>query len=38
MTLGETADPMLVHGGDSTHARADHLMLSWRDLGTSPAQ
>lgn len=35
---GEIADPVLVHGGDSTHARADHLVLSWRDLGLGTAR
>lgn len=34
---GEIADPVLVYGGDSTQARADHLVLSWRDLGLDHA-
>ena len=30
---GEAADPLLVYGGNDSHARADHAVLSWRDLG-----
>lgn len=33
----EAAMPVLVYGGDDSHARVDHQVLSWRDLG-SPAQ
>ena len=29
----EAADPLLVYGGDASHAQADHGVLSWRDLG-----
>ena len=29
----EAAAPLLVYGGDSSHERADHGVLSWRDLG-----
>ena len=29
----EAAAPLLVYGGDSSHQRADHQVLSWRDLG-----
>jgi predicted AAA+ superfamily ATPase len=28
----QAADPVLVYGGDSSHARADHSVLSWRDV------
>ena len=28
----EAADPLLVYGGDDSHQRADHAVLSWRDL------
>ena len=28
----QAADPLLVYGGDSSHVRADHQVLSWRDL------
>ncbi len=28
----EAADPLLVYGGDDSHARADHAVLSWRDV------
>lgn len=28
----QAADPLLVYGGDHTHARTDHTVLSWRDL------
>ena len=29
----EAAAPVLVYGGDSSHARVDHQVLSWQDLG-----
>jgi predicted AAA+ superfamily ATPase len=29
----EAAAPLLVYGGDASHARADHQVLSWQDLG-----
>ena len=29
----EAAAPVLVFGGDSSHQRSDHQVLSWRDLG-----
>ena len=29
----EAAAPVLVYGGHSSHARADHQVLSWQDLG-----
>ncbi len=33
-TVGvEAAAPVLVYGGGSSHARADHQVLSWQDLG-----
>ena len=31
----DAASPLLVYGGDTSHARADHQVLSWRDLGFS---
>lgn len=31
----EAAEPVLVYGGNSSHARADHRVLSWQDLGWS---
>ena len=31
----DAASPLLVYGGDTSHARADHHVLSWRDLGFS---
>ncbi len=31
----QAADPVLVYGGPSSHAREDHRVLSWRDLGVS---
>jgi hypothetical protein len=33
----EAVDPVLVWGGDTSHARADHIVLSWRDLGLPAA-
>ncbi len=29
----DAAPPVLVYGGDTSYARADHSVLSWRDLG-----
>ena len=29
----QAADPLLIWGGEASHTRADHLALSWRDLG-----
>lgn len=29
----QAADPLLIWGGDTSHARGDHVALSWRDLG-----
>jgi predicted AAA+ superfamily ATPase len=29
----EAAPPVLVYGGDDSHDRADHRVLSWRDIG-----
>ena len=29
----EAAPPVLVYGGASSHARSDHQVLSWQDLG-----
>ncbi len=29
----EAADPLLVFGGEPSHTRADHVVLSWRDVG-----
>ena len=34
----EAADPLLVYGGDDSHQRADHAVLSWRDLAQPPSQ
>lgn len=31
------APPVLLYGGDASHARADHGVLSWRDLGLPAA-
>jgi hypothetical protein len=31
----QAADPVLVYGGDSSFAQADHQVLSWRDVGLS---
>jgi len=31
----EAAEPVLVYGGNSSHARVDHRVLSWQDLGWS---
>jgi uncharacterized protein len=31
----EAADPLLVYGGDTSQSRADHGVLSWRELGLS---
>jgi len=31
----EAAAPVLLYGGDHSHERADHQVLSWRDLGRS---
>jgi hypothetical protein len=31
----EAAPPLLVHGGETSHGRADHGVLSWRELGTA---
>jgi predicted AAA+ superfamily ATPase len=33
----EAVDPVLVWGGETSHARADHTVLSWRDLGRPAA-
>ena len=34
----EAAPPVLLYGGDVSHVRADHSVLSWRDLGLPVAQ
>lgn len=31
------APPLLLYGGDDSHEQADHLVLSWRDLGRAAA-
>ena len=31
----QAAPPVLLYGGDSSHERADHRVLSWRDLGSA---
>jgi predicted AAA+ superfamily ATPase len=31
----QAVDPVLVYGGDSSFAQADHQVLSWRDVGLS---
>jgi uncharacterized protein len=33
----EAADPLLVYGGDTSHTRADHAVMSWRELGLASA-
>ena len=33
----EAANPLLVYGGDTSFAQADHQVLSWRDLGVPAA-
>ena len=33
----EAAPPVLVYGGASSHARSDHPVLSWQDLGLAAA-
>ncbi|MDZ7592891.1 MAG: ATP-binding protein [Rubrivivax sp.] len=35
---GVAAPPVLLYGGDQSHERADHRVLSWRDLGLAAAQ
>ena len=33
----EAADPLLVYGGESSQERADHIVMSWRDMGVAVA-